>query len=83
MWNCLSVLLAVHSATSEPAKCVMCRAAEKTCLWCICLHSVGLLRYCLCTCGLNKGIFTKSDSQLLALVSFVFRDKILKHIHTY
>jgi len=26
---------------------------------------------------------TKSDSQLLALASFVFRDKILKHIHTH
>jgi hypothetical protein len=26
---------------------------------------------------------TKSNNQLLALVSFVFRDKILKHIHTY
>ena len=26
---------------------------------------------------------TKSNSQLLALVSFVFRDKILKHIHTH
>ena len=25
---------------------------------------------------------TKSNNQLLALVSFVFRDKILKHIHT-
>ena len=26
---------------------------------------------------------TQSNSQLLALVSFVFRDKILKHIHTH
>ena len=26
---------------------------------------------------------SKSNSQLLALVSFVFRDKILKHIHTH
>ena len=29
-----------------------------------------------------SGFYTKSDNQLLALVSFVFRDKILKHIHT-
>ena len=27
--------------------------------------------------------YKKSDSQLLALVSFVFRDKIQKLIHTY
>ena len=26
---------------------------------------------------------TKSNSQLLAIVSFAFRDKILKHIHTH
>ena len=29
-----------------------------------------------------EGHYTKSNNQLLALVSFVFRDNILKHIHT-
>ena len=31
----------------------------------------------------NWRLDTKSNSQLLAHVSFVFRDKILKHIHTH
>jgi hypothetical protein len=30
-----------------------------------------------------KKIRYKSNSQLLALVRFVFRDKFLKHIHIY
>ena len=30
----------------------------------------------------NMVMNTKSNNQLLALVSFVFRDKILKQIHT-
>jgi len=42
-----------------------------------------VLRYVTYFKGVNnfKGI-TKSNNQLLALVSFVFRDKILKQIHT-
>ena len=32
--------------------------------------------------GLYIDTDTKSNNQLLALVSFVFRDKILKQIHT-
>jgi len=34
------------------------------------------------TLSIMDYIDTKSNSQLLVLVSFVFRDKILKHIHT-
>jgi len=32
---------------------------------------------------INAAVNYKVKSQLLALVSFIFRDKILKHIHTY
>jgi len=59
------------------------------------LHSVIVSKfekpYCLkgkrhgsCDYKLSTNVWmaTKSNNQLLALVSFVFRDKILKHIHT-
>jgi hypothetical protein len=48
------------------------------------LHVLGVRRWRELVADRKKmeGHYTKSNNQLLALVSFVFRDKILKHIHT-
>jgi len=42
----LSVLLAIHSTTIQRGKCVLCRAAEKTCGVIVCISLVSLGTVC-------------------------------------